>query len=61
YNKLMVQNLIDLCSLTAKAALLREESRGAHIRDDFPDEDPKFKAHIVWKRGFEPTVISCKQ
>jgi len=60
YNKLMIQNMIDLCSLIANAALLRQETRGVHTRDDFPYEDPKFKAHIVWKRGFEPTVTNCK-
>jgi len=59
YNKLMIQDMIDLCSLIANAALMRNESRGAHIRDDFPDEDPNFKAHIVWKRGVEPTITNC--
>lgn len=28
------------------AALTREESRGAHFRDDFPDEDPGWQRHI---------------
>jgi succinate dehydrogenase / fumarate reductase flavoprotein subunit len=32
-------NLLDLSLLTAKAALNREESRGAHSREDFPERD----------------------
>jgi L-aspartate oxidase len=54
-----IQNIIELCKLTANAALLRKESRGVHIREDFPDEDPQFRAHIVWKKGYEPSTIKC--
>ena len=32
-------NLLDLSLLTAAAALNRQESRGAHSREDFPDRD----------------------
>ncbi len=31
--------LLDLAEVTAVAALAREESRGAHFREDFPDRD----------------------
>jgi L-aspartate oxidase len=58
YYKHRIQNIIELCKLTANAALLRKESRGVHIREDFPDEDPEFRAHIVWKRGFEPKIVN---
>jgi L-aspartate oxidase len=35
------------------AALKREESRGAHYRDDFPDrDDVVWKKHIVQHREF---------
>jgi L-aspartate oxidase len=33
-------NLLIAAQLIARAALLREESRGAHFRSDFPDPDP---------------------
>jgi L-aspartate oxidase len=59
YYKQRIQDILELCKLTANAALLRKESRGAHIREDFPDEDPQFRAHIMWKRGFEPSIIKC--
>jgi L-aspartate oxidase len=58
YYKHRIQNIIELCKLTANAALLRKESRGVHIREHFPDEDPEFRAHIVWKRGFEPKIVN---
>jgi succinate dehydrogenase / fumarate reductase flavoprotein subunit len=32
-------NLLDLALITAASALNREESRGAHSREDFPDRD----------------------
>ena len=31
--------LIDVSRMVAGAALLREETRGAHFRTDFPDQD----------------------
>jgi len=34
-----LRNLLDLSLLTAAAALNRQESRGAHSREDFPDRD----------------------
>lgn len=57
YYKLKLQDIVDVCSLIAKSALIRTESRGAHIREDFPDEDPLWEAHIVLKKGSEPSVV----
>jgi succinate dehydrogenase / fumarate reductase flavoprotein subunit len=31
--------LLDIAQAIATSALAREESRGAHVRDDFPDRD----------------------
>jgi succinate dehydrogenase / fumarate reductase flavoprotein subunit len=36
---LELENLLDLAFVTAHAALRREESRGGHTRDDFPERD----------------------
>ncbi|MHB8104957.1 MAG: L-aspartate oxidase [Dehalococcoidales bacterium] len=34
----------------AEAAHIREESRGAHFRSDFPQTLQKWQCHIVWKK-----------
>jgi len=40
-----------LCSrLVAEAALLREESRGAHYRSDFPEARDEWRRHLVFRR-----------
>ncbi len=44
-------NLILTARLVTEAALLREESRGAHFRSDFPRRSPRWKRHIVFTRG----------
>jgi L-aspartate oxidase len=43
-------NLILTGRLLIEAGLLREESRGAHFRSDFPQVSSKWHRHIVWRR-----------
>ncbi|MBP1932483.1 L-aspartate oxidase [Ammoniphilus resinae] len=41
-------NMLTCAMLSAKAALLREESRGGHYRDDFPERDDEiWRKHIL--------------
>jgi L-aspartate oxidase len=45
-----LSNLILTGRLLAEAAFIREESRGAHFRSDFPQSVPKWQCHIVWRK-----------
>ncbi|TDA68868.1 MAG: hypothetical protein D9V47_06990 [Clostridia bacterium] len=44
------QNSLTVARLVIEAAWLREESRGAHYRSDFPQARPEWLAHIVWQK-----------
>jgi L-aspartate oxidase len=47
-----LKNLATVAKLITKAALDREESRGAHYRSDFPKTDDKnWKKHLVYRSG----------
>ncbi|MFQ5500957.1 MAG: L-aspartate oxidase [Phycisphaerae bacterium] len=58
------QNMLIVARCIAQSALAREESRGVHYRDDFPDRcDESFLGHITLQRtdqtiqvGFESTA-----
>jgi len=45
-----LSNLILIGRLVTEAALLREESRGAHFRSDFPRSSPSWQRHIVFSK-----------
>ena len=49
-------NLLDLARLVVAGALAREESRGAHYRDDFPRTDPAWAHHSTTVRKVEALV-----
>jgi len=53
YNLIKIRNTANVCKLIAQAALVREESRGGHIREDFQKENPDFKAHIIQQKDKE--------
>jgi len=42
---------IDVAAMIARSARLRTESRGAHLRADYPAEDPSWAAHIILQDG----------
>jgi L-aspartate oxidase len=46
-----VLNLLTLGTQIAKSALLRDESRGVHLREDYPDvDDVRWQRHITLRR-----------
>lgn len=47
---LNLDNALATARLIARAALVREESRGAHFREDFPEERPEWQCNIVLRR-----------
>ncbi|HNX54518.1 MAG TPA: L-aspartate oxidase [Prolixibacteraceae bacterium] len=53
YNHLKIKQNIDICRLICESALIREESRGGHIREDFPKENPQLCVHLIQQKGEE--------
>ena len=43
---LEVINMVEICILIVKSAILRRESRGAHFREDFPETNDE-----LWKKS----------
>jgi L-aspartate oxidase len=43
-----LHNLVLTARLVTEEALLREESRGAHFRADFPQSSPQWQRHLVF-------------
>jgi L-aspartate oxidase len=43
-------NLLDLSRVMVAAASMRQESRGAHWRNDFPETSPNFQHHQYFRR-----------
>ena len=48
---LEVINMVEICILTVKSAILRRESRGAHFRSDFPETLDEWKKSIVMSKN----------
>ncbi|GJM32702.1 MAG: succinate dehydrogenase flavoprotein subunit [Saprospiraceae bacterium] len=43
-----LRNMLDISEVVTKAALVRQESRGAHTREDFPGSDPEWgKVNLI--------------
>jgi L-aspartate oxidase len=47
YNLLKIKHITDICTLICESAIIRKESRGGHIREDYQLEDPNLCAHLI--------------
>jgi L-aspartate oxidase len=47
------RNFLNVAMLVTRAALWREESRGAHFRLDFPQTEEQWRVHSIAKLGSE--------
>jgi L-aspartate oxidase len=58
-------NLLTVAETLARAALAREESRGSHFREDYPDRnDDEWDASILWRlteAGLESERVKYRQ
>jgi L-aspartate oxidase len=52
-----LQNMLEVARLMIRAALVRQETRGVHVRGDFPRADDAWQAHIGWRRGRADALI----
>jgi fumarate reductase (CoM/CoB) subunit A len=47
---LEAENMVDVAEMILRSALMREESRGLHEREDFPASHPEWLKHIIIER-----------
>ena len=57
YYKIKLNMVLDVSLLISKFSLMREESRGVHIRDDFSVEEKNWEIHIVCKKGEQAEFV----
>jgi fumarate reductase (CoM/CoB) subunit A len=56
-----LDNMLLVAEMIARSALLRTESRGAHFRSDYPEEDPRWVKNIVVSRAGEGMVVKTAE
>jgi succinate dehydrogenase / fumarate reductase flavoprotein subunit len=63
YNKNLVEfiefkNMVEIAEIIAKTALNRKESRGAHYRNDYPEESESFQKNSLIKKVNDDLILS---
>ena len=56
-----IANLVTVARLIATSARLREESRGSHFREDFPQTDPAGLYNIYIQQGADGTIVTTRR
>jgi fumarate reductase (CoM/CoB) subunit A len=56
-----ILDMLQLGEIAARSAMFREESRGAHYREDFPQQDDRIwrKHSLSWKEGGDVRIAYC--
>ncbi len=58
HRAIALESMFLVSEMIARAALLREESRGAHTRDDFPDKDEEWgERNLVVRKGEDGSMV----
>ncbi len=55
------KNIIDLAEMVVSGALQREESRGAHYREDMPSENEVFEKNTIYYKNGEKLCVQLKR
>jgi succinate dehydrogenase/fumarate reductase flavoprotein subunit len=58
---LEVLNMIEIGELTFRAALERKETRGKHLRPDYPFTNPLLEKLLVVKRSGDGPVLEWRE
>jgi len=61
YNLNKINNIANIGFLISNSALIREESRGGHVREDFPETNPEMEFHIVQNIKEKPVFIPVRK
>jgi len=46
-----LQNMLEVARLMIRSAIHRRETRGVHVRSDFPETSDAWRVHITWRQG----------
>lgn len=57
---LEAENMVNVAEMILRSALAREESRGLHEREDFPEADPEWLKHIIVKKENDSMTFSAE-
>jgi hypothetical protein len=49
--------MLEVSRLMIRAGLVRQETRGVHVRSDFPQPSDRWRAHIGWRRGRDEPLV----
>jgi succinate dehydrogenase/fumarate reductase flavoprotein subunit len=58
---LETKNIVEVAEMVLRAALMRTESRGAHERSDYPEEDPNWLKNIIVQKVDNKMQLSTEQ